>query len=280
MKPKIEKYSGTHWATVAQSLDLSPLDLKASSELKRKRKRFKKALTSDDLVQRPDGTKVSVGVFVKDAADSLRHAVEKYSELSRRKIAEGWGVGNKANDKAFDTVQIGNQEVELIHGEHPHSRQDNNTYARWPGGGIEGFNGHRILTTIHIDEENYLKESYLSGNEVRKGAHATIYFNGHPVYEVGGREAANLLTRVHQILPQLYEHPIMLFEKDWDKKLIGKQVAWKDRPGMVTYCFPDQGSIVIDFGQKDEFGQAVDVKEDILADTINWYPEYSDDCGC
>jgi len=46
-------------------------------------------------------------------------------------MEEQWGVGAKASAKAFMQTKVGKETVELIHGEHPHSRSDNNIYARW-----------------------------------------------------------------------------------------------------------------------------------------------------
>ena len=47
---------------------------------------------------------------------------------------EQWGVGKEKDAKAFDTVKMGGEELELIFGEHPHSRQDNTIYARGKSG--------------------------------------------------------------------------------------------------------------------------------------------------
>lgn len=98
-------------------------------------------------------------------------------------MSDEWGVGNKTKEKAFDTAQVGKQAVDLIFGEHPHSRRDNTTYARFPSGDIEGFDGHRICTKIEIEESNYLKTSGLSGNQVRKTCTVKVFFNGEQVFE-------------------------------------------------------------------------------------------------
>ncbi len=49
-----------------------------------------------------------------------------------------WGVGDCADAKAFDTAIVNGRSVDLIHGEHPHSRSDNTTYARFKGRGSGG----------------------------------------------------------------------------------------------------------------------------------------------
>ncbi len=59
-------------------------------------------------------------------------------------MEEQWGFGNAKENKAFDTVKIGEETVDLFFGEHPHSRQDNTIYARTKGGSIYEFDGHRL----------------------------------------------------------------------------------------------------------------------------------------
>lgn len=98
---------------------------------------------------------------------------------------EQWGVGNKADSKAFDTALMGKQDevVELIHGEHPHIRGPNNTYARWADGDIDGFDGHRRLVDVQLHSTNYLKTSHYSGNQIRKAGTCTISIDRVQVYE-------------------------------------------------------------------------------------------------
>jgi hypothetical protein len=100
-----------------------------------------------------------------------------------------WGVGDKGASKAFDTVKIGNEDYELIFGEHPHSRQDNTIYARskkYPEE-IIGFDGHRLPFKIEIEESNYTKRSGLSGNQIRKACSGKLFLNGIQIFECGGR---------------------------------------------------------------------------------------------
>src|SRR6266550_5734358 len=93
-------------------------------------------------------------------------------------MTDKWGVGNKKDEKAFAKTFVGSREVELFFGEFPHSRSDNNIYARWPDGRIDEFDGHRVLVSVELSMKNYLKESELSGDEIRKGGSCLIKFNG------------------------------------------------------------------------------------------------------
>jgi hypothetical protein len=205
-------------------------------------------------------------------------------------MAKEWGVGNQASAKAFGTTQVGGQTVELILGEHPHSRQDSTTYARWPDGSIEGFNGHRVLKRIEVEEGNYLKTSGLSGNEVRRTCSCKIFFNDRQVYELAGRDLAPMLLRIHRTISELLELPVNL-AGNWDKELIGRKIYYHEQPAVIIHFFPDQGAIVMqadgctfrepawhkdkddphhEYPQENEDQE---VKDDILSPHIWWFRE-------
>lgn len=160
-------------------------------------------------------------------------------------MSEKWGVGNAAGSKAFDTIRLGGETLDLIHGEHPHSRSDSSTYARWSSGRIDSFNGHRVRTRIEIEEENYLKESELSGDDIRKGGSCRIYLNDFPVYGFFHRDAQWALLRAHQVLAELYDLPVCLWDEAERGALIGRKVYYRSHPAVVTYYFPDQGCVVL-----------------------------------
>lgn len=203
-------------------------------------------------------------------------------------MAEDWGVGNKADAKAFATADVEGKEVELIHGEHPHSRRDSTTYARWPDGSVEGFAGHRVRRRIEIEESNYLKTSGLSGNEVRKACSCTIYFNDKPVYAFGAREAPAALLRARHIIGKLEDLPIHHWDKP-EEEIVGRKVFYRDDPAVITDFFADQGAIVLKadgcsfrppaWQQADEEEMAMraadgndqEIKDDILSPHIWWF---------
>ena len=117
---------------------------------------------------------------------------------------EKWGVGNASKEKAFDTVKLKNKEsVELIFGENPHSRQDNNIYARTKDGQIYGFSGHRTPIKIEIEEYNYLKTSGLSGDEIRNGCTTKVYSDGIQIFETFSRNYEQGYREAHQFIIDL-----------------------------------------------------------------------------
>ena len=196
-------------------------------------------------------------------------------------MSEEWGVGNAKNSKAFDTATVGNQKVELIHGQNPHSRQDNTTYARWPNGGIEAFNGHRVLIGFTYKPQNYVKESHISGSEVRRGGELIITFNDKPIYGKFCREPERAAIEVIRLLPELLEHPARLWKAEED--LINRKIFYYGVPAVVTDFFGDQGNIMIKAEEGQEFPhqpwqddelddeQYIEVKDDILSKHIWWF---------
>lgn len=163
-------------------------------------------------------------------------------------MSDEWGVGDQAGAKAFGTAGLDDgTTVELIHGQHPHSRQDSNTYARFPDGDVEGFSGHRVCVSVVVEEYNYLKESGLSGNEVRPGGRCKILFDGRCVYGFFGRNAGWMLRKADQLIPEIREHSIghHLMEDDPAASLRGKKVYWRDEPAVITNFDGEEGTVTL-----------------------------------
>lgn len=190
-----------------------------------------------------------------------------------------FGVGTAGNAKAFGTAVIGDEIVDLIFGDHPHSRSYNNIYARFADGIIEPFSGNRVLISIRIHETNYLKQSGLSGNDVRPGGSAGIFFNGVQVYEFFHRDACCAAIRCYSIVEQLKELPVSL----WTDEVVGRKIFYREVPAVVTRFIRDQGALIIQahgefkfpppvWRDEDDDGEdSVDVKEDVLSPHIWWF---------
>lgn len=160
-------------------------------------------------------------------------------------MSDEWGVGNAANSKAWATTLVSETEVELIHGEHPHSRCDNTTYARFPDGNIEGFDGHVLLHEIRFADYNYLKQSGLSGNEVRKGGKCEILINGHVCGEFFYRDISEALISARTRLAKIHDHPIRIWDDDERRRLIGRKVYYRDFPAVVERLIEDQACVIL-----------------------------------
>lgn len=190
-----------------------------------------------------------------------------------------WGVGDQDNAKAFDEVLCEGSRVELIFGEHPHSRSDNNIYARFPSGEIEPFDGHRVCTKVVIQEYNYLKESELSGDEIRKGGSAKIFFDDVQVYEFFHRDTTRALIECHHMIEKLASLPIRL-PKESPK---GKKIFYREVPAVIVRHIVDQGAVIIEPDAGCQFPKPVwedsewypdeerIIKDDILSPHIWWF---------
>ena len=164
--------------------------------------------------------------------------------MKKRQRGEQWGAGSRDHWRFLDErnqFQDGTP-FRVFFGEHPHSRDDNRFYAEVDGEAI-AFDGHRVRTKVIIEEANYLKVSGLSGSEIRKQASADVYFNDKFVYRVSDRRRAeDLLLRAHQVIGQLYEHPVQLWRDDWDG-LVSRRVWYQSEPAIVTAYMPDRGVV-------------------------------------
>lgn len=200
--------------------------------------------------------------------------------------ANEWGPGELAKTaQAFDRVLVDETAVDLVWGEHPHSRQDDRCYARWPDGRIEAFDGHRVHVEIITRTHNYLKQSGLSGNEVRKGGQCLIRFNGHDVYGFFFREVENALLKAARLVTDLKEHSANLWQRGGPEfGLIGRRVYYHETPATIVNFFGDQGCVVLQSAigyfqppvwMKDdgeEMTEQIDrTKTDVLSPHIWWW---------
>jgi hypothetical protein len=166
--------------------------------------------------------------------------------------SEGWGVGNRAGDKGFDSITLGEADYphrvvcDLIFGEHPHSRSDNTFYARFPDGRIEAFDGHRVRVRFDVEESNYLKTSGLSGNEIRKQCTGKLYFNDEQVYTAHHRTWEGVMRILNRVIPELLEHNVQIWKTEERKKLIGMKVYYKDTPATIRSYDQEFGEIVLE----------------------------------
>lgn len=195
-----------------------------------------------------------------DASMERRLAV--IAAVAAEAAREKWGAGDEF--KPIGSVVVEGKPYVLGQGKHPHSRNYSNHYiatSDHPSGRDDdyvGFDGHRFPWHVEISESNYMKESELSGDEVRKSCAVQVYVKvvsgeraiprNKLVFGFGSRTAEYALQKLPALLNQLREHPGELYAGDLDEfpKLIGRKVYWRDQPGVVRLYFPDQGAVVID----------------------------------
>lgn len=201
-----------------------------------------------------------------------------------------WGYGNPEDKEPWGTAIMGNAQngrpLELLWGEHPHSRSDNNLYARDKHGTIHEFDGHRILIDVTLKSNNYLKESHYSGDEIRRGGDGLIFADGVQVYEFFFRDVQWALLKAHHLIGQLSEHSSNWLVKREREKLVGRHIYYDRTPAIITSLVEAQGCIIIKPDGVDEFPPPVyarggeDDPEDrksivdtVLTDKIWWFRE-------
>lgn len=175
-------------------------------------------------------------------ADSQLHGVCVFCWRDRAgalsKNVDAWGPGDKAGAKAFDVVAVDGVGLELFNGQFPHSRRDNNTYARDERGDVTGWSGHRAPVEIHVREGNYLKTSGASGDEWRGSCKTDVAIAGVHVYTLGaGREWMHALTRLPDVVARLLEHPVSL----WRDQPVGRRVWYRDQAAVVDRWSAERG---------------------------------------
>lgn len=166
---------------------------------------------------------------------------------------EHWGPGSPEEIKQarrFEQGYLGEdpsdagQQYALFFGAHPHSRRDDNTYAEMKeGGAVYGFNGHRVQIRVELQTHNYLKESELSGDEIRKGGEVKLFFNGFCVWKAFCRDPQRALLEVRGKIEQLSEHPLPLHDANRVSEWIGRTVYYHLTPAQIEHIY--DGEVVL-----------------------------------
>lgn len=152
-----------------------------------------------------------------------------------------WGHGRGTQNfrtgeweqKIFETCRVGCETVGLFFGEHPHSTSDNNLYAKFPDGHVEGFSGHRLLHHITFEDSNYLKTSGLSGNEVRKAGRCNIYINNLLCGTFSYREIEYALRHAQALLDKLHDFPLQLWRQEDRARVQGRKIFYRHHPASI-----------------------------------------------
>jgi hypothetical protein len=195
-----------------------------------------------------------------------------------------WGAGDPSKWSDHGTVMIGQQRYPLIYGEHPHSRRDNQHYVKVnERGDTVGFDGHRILIDVQITSSNYMKESHLSGDEVRKGGAGKIFADGVQVYEFFHRDPQWACLRAYHLIGVLEEHSSGWLSKRERDRLVGRKIFFERTPAVITRLIEDQGCIIIATADGklfpppvyardgEDYERESEIKDDVLSRNIWWH---------
>ncbi len=194
---------------------------------------------------------------------------------------EKWGAGHPDKWNRFGTVKVSNAFYPLIFGEHKHSTSENNQYAIVSEHDDPvPFSGYRHLIDLDFRSTNYLKESYLSGDEIRKGGNCAIISDGVQIYEFFFRDIQYALRKAASILDKLGDIAFNYYDADERKSLVGRKIYYHNQPAIITGLIEDQGCVMIkaEDGTKFKFPYMEDddddneiIKDDILSPHIWWW---------
>jgi len=195
---------------------------------------------------------------------------------------EKWGIGDKDKEQAFDTVSVGEDIVDLIFGQHPHSRQDNRIYARTKSGEIYDFDGHRLPFKIEIELYNYIKCSHLSGDEIRKGGTARLFLNGQQIFEDFCRSYESGYKKIDRFVEDM-ELNWSWYPKD-TKSYIGRVVGYREQLCKISRFIIDQACMILEtldgkpfkkflWEDNEDYEKELEIKVNITDPSITWYPK-------
>ncbi len=140
------------------------------------------------------------------------------------------------------------------------------------------FDGHRVLWGFEYFPTTYLKSSGLSGDEWRKGGEIRYFKNRKQVYSEFCRDPLIAINLVGGTMLTLMDLP-------WDKIKIGSKVWYRELPCIVTRLIEEQGCVILEREDKQDFPDAVwhdesdgcmgegedTVKVEIVSEGIYWY---------
>ena len=89
--------------------------------------------------------------------------------------------------------------------------------------------------------------------EARTIYKVTITRNGEPFYKFFG-DSDYGIAKAKVLIHRCKEHPLDLQMIDYDKKMIGRKVWWKDEPGVITSFIKKQACVIIKPDGIDKFG--------------------------
>lgn len=162
-----------------------------------------------------------------------------------------------------------------------HSTSDNTWHIDHFGEMIP-FDGHVHLWNVVIESSNYMKESEISGDEIRKAVSIRFYVNGEQVYEAFARQPEDALIRAWGLLIQLREFPVQLHALEGE---VGRKVYYDRTPAVVDRFIADQGAVILvpepgwrfpapvwyDPDEDPEPEDDASVKADLLSEKIWWF---------
>ena len=134
------------------------------------------------------------------------------------------------------------------------------------------FAGHFLEWKLEYTPKTYLKESYLSGDEYRKGGAVKIYLNGDCVLNEFCREPERALMLLSKGLHELQCHFELIGIPNlatWKEDIVGKKI-WHGGIPSTVLSYVEDGEIIVRRDDGKDF--APDLYPSLYAD-----PEYENE---
>lgn len=144
------------------------------------------------------------------------------------------------------------------------------------------FNGAPVRWGFTFDDNNYKRFKYGEG-EVLHNHIVTITRNGEPFYDFGCCGVAYGVGKAMEIIESIDEHPLEFNSIDFDKKMIGRKVWFRDYPAIISRYVTGQACVLLEpdgidkfpkpkcFNDDDMYYEDTDVKLEIFSENIWWF---------
>lgn len=148
----------------------------------------------------------------------------------------------KIQEKPFTTVIVEGHSRDLHFGE-AHSTSSKHDYVKLAGDEFVPFDGHRKCIKIELEENNYLKESYLSGDEVRENCTVKVFINGVQVYEDWHRTYGQAYKKAEHFIEKVED--LDWFPLQTESK-VGTKVGYREQIFRISSFCIDQGCMILE----------------------------------
>lgn len=155
---------------------------------------------------------------------------------------------DRSADRFNEVTFVGGHPHELVWGESGTGRggRDRGIFAVPQGGkpsDAVAFDGHRFRTHLELTEENYLKSSDLTGNEIRKAAELCVYMDDEAgqrklIYVKHAREIEFLMHWWLAHKHEFFESWLQLYRQADLDRLKGRKLWWNGQRAIAKSWDP------------------------------------------
>jgi hypothetical protein len=148
---------------------------------------------------------------------------------------------------------------------------------------LREFNGIPVEWGFYLDAHNRYFSKY-EDEEVTYHYRVTITRNKKSFYDFIGNDVTYCIGKAMHLIAILPEHPLQLQQIDFDKKMIGRKVYWRDSPAIIDRYVDGQACVILkpdgmnkfpvpawEKAEKDGDEPAEEIKTEIFDKNIWWF---------